>query len=141
MGSNPLASDGTKLAPKRRRCEDPLPRIAKIARRTVRKLGAPALDDEARASAWTPHEVAAIFATAKSTARHVYGVCLFQYSTGCRIGEALAMRWVAVDLERGRVTIRLRIHAGEVGPVKTTKRLRVLPIPQQLNTDRRRSSR
>jgi integrase len=112
--------------------EDPLPRIAKIARRTVRKLWPPALDDEARASAWTPHEVATILATAKSTARDVYGVCLFQYSTGCRIGEALAVRWSAVDLERGRVTIRLRIHAGEIGPVKTANSLRTIPIPQQL---------
>jgi integrase len=90
--------------------EDPLPRIAKIARRTVRKL-------------WV---------AAKSTARDVYGVCLFQYSTGCRIGEALAMRWSAVDLERARGTIRLRIHAGEVGPVKTANSLRTIPIPQQL---------
>jgi integrase len=112
--------------------EDPLPRIAKIARRTVRKLWAPALDDEARAAAWTPQEVATILAAARSTAPDVYGVCLFQHSTGCRIGEALAMRWSAVDLERGCVSIRLRIHAGELGPVKTANSLRTIAIPQQL---------
>ena len=112
--------------------EDPLPRIAKIARRTARKLWAPALDDEGRGLAWTSEEVATILAVAEGTARDVYGVCLFQYSTGCRIGEALGMRWSAVDLEQGRVTIRLRIHAGEVGPVKTTNSLRTIPIPQPL---------
>ena len=112
--------------------EDPLPRIAGIARRTARKLWAPALDDETRAAAWTPHEVATVLGAARCTAPGVYGVCLFQYATGCRIGEALAMRWTAVDLERGRVTIRLRIHAGEVGPVKTANSLRTIPIPQQL---------
>jgi integrase len=112
--------------------EDPLPRIAKIARRTARKLWAPALDDEGRGLAWTSEEVAILLAVAERTARDVYGVCLFQYSTGCRIGEALGMRWSAVDLERGRVNIRLRIHAGEVGPVKTTNSLRTIPIPQPL---------
>jgi integrase len=112
--------------------EDPPPCIAKIARRTVRKLWAPAIDDEARASAWTPDEVATILAAAESSSRDVYGVCLFQYSTGCRIGEALAIRWSAVDLERGRVTFRPRIYAGEVGSVKTTNSLRTIPIPQQL---------
>jgi integrase len=67
--------------------------------------------------------VATILDAAWRTARDVHGVCLFQYSTGCRIGEALAMRWSAVDLEQARVTIRLRIHAGEVGPVKTANSL------------------
>lgn len=111
--------------------DDPLPRIATIARRTARKLWAPALDDEARASAWTPEEAATVLGAARQDAPAVCGVCLFQYSTGCRIGEALAMRWTAVDLERGRATICLRIHAGEVDPVKTANSLRTIPIPQQ----------
>jgi hypothetical protein len=76
--------------------------------------------------------VATILDAARRTARDVHGVCLFQYSTGCRIGEALAMRWSAVDLEQARVTIRLRIHAGEVGPVKTANSLRTIPISQEL---------
>ena len=35
---------------------------------------------------------------------------LFQLSTGCRIGEALAMRWSAIDLGRGEITLRLKVH-------------------------------
>jgi len=76
--------------PRAHLADDPLPRIATIARRTARKLWAPALDDEARAAAWTPEEVATVFGAARSDAPAVYGVCLFQYSTGCRIGEVLA---------------------------------------------------
>lgn len=112
--------------------EDPLPRIAKIARRTARKLWPPSLDDDARAGAWTSDEVETVLEAARRTAPDVYGVCLFQYATGCRIGEVLGLRWSAVDLERGYVTIRLRIHAGEVGPVKTANSLRTIPIPQEL---------
>ncbi len=111
---------------------DPLPTIAKIARRTARKLWQPSLDDTSRSDAWTPKEVTTVLSAAKKRARAVYGVCLFQYSTGCRIGEALAMRWSAVDLRKRQVTIRLRIHSGEVGPVKTSNSLRTIPIPDQL---------
>src|SRR5690606_3696774 len=48
--------------------DDPLPRIATIARRTARKLWAPALDDEALAAAWTPQEVATVLGAARQDA-------------------------------------------------------------------------
>jgi len=112
--------------------EDPLPRITRIARRVARNLWIPSLDDDPRADAWTPDEVHRLFATAHSRSPQVYGVCLFQYSTGCRLGEALGMRWSAIDLESQQVTIRLRVHRGEVGPVKTRNSLRTIPIPVSL---------
>src|SRR5690606_39135801 len=112
--------------------DDPLPRIATIARRTARKLWAPALDDEARASAWTAQEVATVLGAAGQDAPAVYGGCLFQYSTGWRIGGALAGRRAAVGPGRGGGAGRRGSQAGEVGPVKTASSLRPIPIPQQL---------
>jgi integrase len=87
--------------------DDPLPNLTKIARRTATGAWRPSLDDHPSVDAWTVDEAQTLLEIAASEYPHLYGVCLFQASTGCRIGEALAMRWSAIDLDRGEITIRL----------------------------------
>ena len=55
---------------------------------------------------------------------------LFLYSTGLRIGEAIAVRHE--DLEAGGLHVRRRIYEGEVDEVKTERSERVLPLPNAL---------
>ena len=112
--------------------EDPLPNVSRIARRTARKLWPPKLDDDPSTDAWTLDEVRSLLDTAARHYPDLYGVCLFQLSTGCRIGEALGMRWSAVNFDRGEVTIRLKIHTNTVGPPKTAASNRTNKIPQRL---------
>jgi integrase len=81
--------------------DDPLPKLTKIARQTANDAWRPSLDDDPSVDAWTPDEARALLELGASDFRNVYGVCLFQATTGCRIGEALAMRWSAVDRDRG----------------------------------------
>lgn len=59
----------------------------------------------------------------------------FLIATGCRLGEALALRWDAVDLQRGVVTIcasvqRIDGEWVETRP-KTTAGLRVVTLPAE----------
>jgi integrase len=111
---------------------DPLPKLTKIARRTANTVWRPDLDDDPSTDAWTPDEARALLELGSSDFPHVYGVCLFQATTGCRIGEALAMRWSAVDLDRGEITIRLKIHNNITGVPKTLASNRHIRIPQRL---------
>ncbi len=90
--------------------DDPLPQITKIARRTATDVWRPSLDQHPSVDAWTPKEARALLELAARDHPELYGPCLFQLSTGCRIGEALAMRWSALDLGRGEITIRLKVH-------------------------------
>jgi len=85
---------------------DPLPKLTKIARRTANDAWRPGLDGHPSSDAWTPEEAEALLTLAEAAFPELFGPCLFQAATGCRIGEALAMRWSAVDLDRGEVTIR-----------------------------------
>ena len=112
--------------------DDPLPTLTKIARQTANDAWRPSLDDDPSVDAWTPDEARTLLELGASDFRHVYGVCLFQATTGCRIGEALAMRWSAVDLDRGEITIRLKVHKNILGPPKTAASNRTIKIPQRL---------
>ncbi len=78
--------------------DDPLPNLTKIARRTATRVWPPSLDQGASVDAWTPEEVRTLLDLTGRDHLDVFGVCLFQLSTGCRVGEDLAMRWSAVDL-------------------------------------------
>jgi integrase len=112
--------------------DDPLPQITKIARRTATDVWRPSLDQNPSVDAWTPAEARALLQLAASEYPGLYGPCLFQLSTGCRIGEVLGMRWSAVELARGEITIRLKIHNNVPGAPKTTASNRTIKIPQRL---------
>ena len=111
--------------------DDPLPRLTKIAR-TSADVWRPGLDHDPSVDAWRPHEAQVLLEVAAKHHPYLYGVCLFQLSTGCRIGEALAMRWSAVSLDQGEVTIRLKVHNNELGSPKTVASNRTIKIPQRL---------
>jgi integrase len=57
---------------------------------------------------------------------------LLLWSTGLRIGEAVAIRHE--DLEDGFLHIKRRIYEGQVDDLKTASSCRVLPIPESLLT-------
>ncbi|WP_162940195.1 tyrosine-type recombinase/integrase [Gryllotalpicola protaetiae] len=65
-------------------------------------------------------------------------VILFLASTGCRLGEALAVRWSSVDLDRGLLTVNanvVRAHGKGVllqDHPKTAAGARTIAIPQTL---------
>ena len=49
-------------------------------------------------------------------------------ATGLRIGELLALRWSALDLEGGSLTVRESVFGGKFQPPKTQKAIRTIPL-------------
>ena len=49
-------------------------------------------------------------------------------ATGLRIGELLALRWSAVDLETGALMVRESVYEGRFQPPKTQKAVRTIPL-------------
>ena len=49
-------------------------------------------------------------------------------ATGLRIGELLALRWSALDLEVGTLAVRESVFEGKFQPPKTQKALRTIPL-------------
>lgn len=58
-----------------------------------------------RVTAWTDEQVTALLSSVKEKSPHIFGLVLFLLNTGCRKGEALALRWIAIDLRRRLVRI------------------------------------
>jgi integrase len=50
---------------------------------------------------------------------------------GLRIGEALALRYEDVDLERGTIRVERTLHEGECSAPKTSSSRRTLSLPQR----------
>jgi integrase len=49
-------------------------------------------------------------------------------ATGLRIGELLALRWRALDLELGSLAVRESVFEGQFQPPKTQRALRTIPL-------------
>jgi integrase len=49
-------------------------------------------------------------------------------ATGLRVGELLALRWRALDLEGGTLTVRESVFEGKFQPPKTQKAKRTIPL-------------
>jgi len=49
-------------------------------------------------------------------------------ATGLRIGELLALRWSALDLQGGSLTVRESVFGGKFQPPKTQKAIRTIPL-------------
>ena len=84
----------------------------------------------------TPEETLAIFGKASASLRITAAVCAY---TGCRVGEALALTWQAVDLEAATIDIRATTyrprgggHGLELTEPKTERSKRAIPIPAGL---------
>ena len=66
-------------------------------------------------------------------------------ATGLRVGEMLALRWSALDLEVGTLTVPESVFQGHFQPPKTRQALRTLPLGRHavaaLSAHRERSTR
>jgi len=66
-------------------------------------------------------------------------------ATGLRIGELLALRWGALDLENGALTVRESVFEGTFQPPKTLRAMRTIPLgprtAQALMAHRKRAPR
>jgi integrase len=66
-------------------------------------------------------------------------------ATGLRIGELLALRWGALDLENGTLTVRESVFEGTFQPPKTLRAMRTIPLGprtvQALMAHRKRATR
>ncbi|MGI8484884.1 MAG: tyrosine-type recombinase/integrase [Thermomicrobiales bacterium] len=71
---------------------------------------------------WTPHQVRTFLAA--TTASPFHAMYYVMLTTGVRIGEAIALRWAHLDLDRGTVTITdtlRRTESGRHEPAPGTK--------------------
>jgi integrase len=90
--------------------------------------------------AWSPAEAWALLDLARACEPAWHPVFLFLHQTGCRVGEALGLRWDAVNGVDRVVEIRRAIADGEDGPPKWGKRRRV-PISEVLEPELRERAR
>ena len=74
---------------------------------------------------FTTGEVASILATARKFYPRYYPLFLMLARTGCRPGEALALRWSDVNFTRREILIERALSAGRIGPTKTGRSRRV----------------
>jgi integrase len=70
-------------------------------------------------------ELARLKEAARELCPSYYPLFLTLARTGCRPGEALALRWPDVDFEKREILIERAVSAGHVGPTKTSNRRRV----------------
>ncbi len=80
---------------------------------------------------WTPEQAAQFLALTRGDRWHPLWAVLL--GTGCRLGEALGLRWRDVDLRAGTLTIRETVTwvgvQAVTGPPKTRSGLRVVSLP------------
>ncbi len=74
---------------------------------------------------FTSREVASSLATARKFYPRYYPLFLTLARTGCRPGEALALRWSDVNFARREILIERALSAGRIGPTKTGRSRRV----------------
>jgi integrase len=81
-----------------------------------------------QARALTDEEISAALGNVGETYRPVVA---FMAETGCRVSEAVAMRWQDVDLRRGVWTVAGQLHDGKVRPAKTAASTTTVPISDE----------
>jgi integrase len=82
----------------------------------------------------TADELAAVLRVAEVDHPRFYPLVLFLADTGARLGEALALRWIDVDLEGGTARIARSFSSGHtLGPPKTGRE-RVLELSTRLRS-------
>jgi integrase len=78
-------------------------------------------DEVEQVNAWSRTEVATLLEVAKEEEPTFYPLIAFLLSTGCRRGEALALKWEDIDFGDGRVSIRRSLSRGRLGTPKSGK--------------------
>jgi len=85
-------------------------------------------------SVWTKDQLQVFLNSSKD--HWLYPLWLLIVSTGCRLGEMLALRWSDVDLESGKMTVSRSVVWVQGEPVfsspKTQAGIRVLQIPESV---------
>ena len=84
-------------------------------------------DGETSAGVWTKEEIGHLLATARTVRPAIYPLLLVLANTGCRKGEALALRRMDVDAKRNRIHIRVR---ADWKP--KNRKSRTIPVPKDL---------
>jgi integrase len=101
-----------------------------VARNVADSVEAPRAQRR-RPSLWSADEAAYFLSVTRDDRWHVLWALLL--GTGCRLGEALGMRWADVNIETGSLVIgRARVWAGMVpheGNPKTASGVRSLALP------------
>ena len=87
-----------------------------LERNVVRLTDAPAVESKERPFLDGDHAERFLEAVAGDRFETIFTVML---ADGLRVGEALALRWQDVDLERRQLTVMHTLHRGELGPPKT----------------------
>ena len=102
--------------------------------RNVGRLVQLRVTDDRKVRAFSRPEAIRFLKTAEE--HRLYALWAVALSMGLRRGEALGLRWQAVDLEAGRITLNRALHRvdGELKleNVKTEGSAGVLPLPQAL---------
>jgi len=80
----------------------------------------------------TSQELQKLLRTAESHFREAYPIVLFLADTGARLGEASALRWIDLDLERGTARIARSFSGGRYVSVTKTGRERILELSTRL---------
>jgi len=79
-------------------------------------------------------ELGAVLRVAEADFPHFFPLVLFLADTGARLGEALALRWIDVDLEAGTARIARSFSSGRtLGPTKTGRE-RVVELSSRLRS-------
>lgn len=79
-------------------------------------------------------QLGAVLRVAEADFPHFYPLVLFLVDTGARLGEALALRWIDVDLEAGTARIARSFSSGRtLGPTKTGRE-RVVELSSRLRS-------
>ena len=86
-------------------------------------------DDRADSKVLTASELAAVLSAIRSCAPQHYPLVLTLALTGCRFGEATALRWTDIDEIAGVIRIRRAQWRGHVGTTKTRKTRTVALAP------------
>ena len=68
---------------------------------------------------FTPEQLARLLATARELCPRYYPLFLTLARTGCRPGEALALRWIDVNFQSREILIERALSAGRIGATKT----------------------
>ena len=85
--------------------------------------------DEEELKTLTPEQVAALISSVPARHRTLVTVIA---QTGLRISEALGLRWQDVDRNEGVLRVRQAVVSGKVGPPKTKRSRRSVPISDDL---------
>jgi integrase len=86
-------------------------------------------EEVAHVDSWSREEVATLLEVAQTEEPGFYPLLAFLVSTGCRKGEALALKWEDLDFSASRVLIRRALVRGRLGTPKSGKGRSVVLSP------------